>query len=71
MPKNDYLLISTCYSFVCGYKSLIRSRSYIKVTHEGQDQIEVIYAGSLHLNQMRSCSSTHVKNTKIEANGIE
>ena len=29
--KNDYLLISTCYSFVCGYRSLIRSRSLIKV----------------------------------------
>ena len=29
--KNDYLLISTCYSFVCAYRPLIRSRSHIKV----------------------------------------
>ena len=33
----------------------------VKVTHQGQHQIEVIfkerycYAGGLHLNQMRSC----------------
>ena len=54
--KNDYLLISTCYSFVCGYRSLIRSRS-----NQCQAQIKVIfkkicsYVGGLHLNQMRSC----------------
>ena len=37
--KNDYLLISTCYSFVCTYRPLIRSRSHIKVkvTYQGQD----------------------------------
>ena len=29
--KNDYSLISTCYSFVCAYRLLIRSRSHIKV----------------------------------------
>ena len=41
--KNDYLLISTCYSFVCTYRPLIRSRSHIKVkvTHQGQGQIKV------------------------------
>ena len=53
---NIYSLISTCYSFVCAYRPLIRSRS-----NQGQDQIEVIfkerysYAGGLHWNQMRSC----------------
>ena len=62
--KNDYLLISTCYSFVRTYRPLMRPRSRIKVkvTHQGQGQhqIEVIskerysYAGGLHLNQMRS-----------------
>ena len=69
MQKNDYLLISTCYSFVCTFKAIkkvnvtyqgqghtSRSRS-----NQGQHQIEVIfkegysYAGGLHLNQMRSC----------------
>ena len=41
--KNDYLVISTCYSFVCTYRPLIRSRSHIKVkvTHQGQGQIKV------------------------------
>ena len=41
--KNDYLLISTCYSFVCTYRPLIRARSHIKVkvTHQGQGQIKV------------------------------
>ena len=29
--KNDYLPISTCYSFVCAYRPLITSRSHIKV----------------------------------------
>ena len=29
--KNDCLLISTCYSFVCTHRPLIRSRSHIKV----------------------------------------
>ena len=55
--KNDYLLISTCYCFVCTYRPLIRTRSHIKVkvTHQGQGhtsrsrsnqgqhQIEVIF----------------------------
>ena len=67
--KNDYLLISTCYSFVCTFKVIKK----VKVTYQGQGhtsrsrsnqgqhQIEVIfkerysYAGGLHLNQMRSC----------------
>ena len=31
VKKKDCLLILTCYSFVCGYRSLIRSRSHIKV----------------------------------------
>ena len=31
MRKKIVLLISTSYSFVCGYRSLIRSRSHIKV----------------------------------------
>ena len=61
--KNDYLLMSACYSFVCGYRSLVRSRSHIKVkvTHKYQGQIRVIskerysYVGGLHLNQMCSC----------------
>ena len=54
--KNDYILISICYSFVCVYRPLIQSRS-----NKGQDQIEVIfkkrysYMGGLHLNQMHSC----------------
>ena len=69
MQKNDYALISTCYSFVCAYRPLIRSRSHIKVkvTHQGQDQIEVIlkerysYAGGLHLNQMRSCFNINLE----------
>ena len=41
--KNDYLLISTCYSFVCTFKAIKRSRSCIKVkvTHQGQGQIKV------------------------------
>ena len=41
--KNDYLLISTCYSFVWTYRPLMRSRSHIKVkvTHQGQGQIKV------------------------------
>ena len=41
--KNDYLLISTCYSFLCTYRPLKRSRSPIKVkvTHQGQGQIKV------------------------------
>ena len=41
--KNDYLLISTCYSFVCTYRPLKRLRSHIKVkvTHQGQGQIKV------------------------------
>ena len=44
--KNDYLLISTCYSTLyVATGPLIRSRSNIKV----------IYVGGLHLNQMRSC----------------
>ena len=57
--KNDYSFISTCYSFVCAYNPLIRSRSS---SNQGQDQIKVIfrerysYVGALHLNQMRSCS---------------
>ena len=63
--KFDYLkLISTCYSFVCTYRPLIRSRSR---SHQGQGQIKVniklrsflrrdtLNAGGLHLNQMRSC----------------
>ena len=29
--KNDYLIISTCYSFVWTYRPLMRSRSHIKV----------------------------------------
>ena len=39
----------------------IQAINKVKVTHQGQDQIEVIfkkrysYAGGLHLNQMRSC----------------
>ena len=39
--KNDYLLILTCYSFVCTYRPLIRSRSYfkVKVTHQGQIKV--------------------------------
>ena len=41
------LLILTCYSFICGYRSLIRSRSHIgtKVTYRGQyqGQIKVIF----------------------------
>ena len=43
MYKNDYLLISTCYSFVCSCRSLIRSRLHIniKATHQGQGQIKV------------------------------
>ena len=43
MCKNDYSLISTCYSFVCTYRLLIRSRSHIqvKVIHQGQCQIKV------------------------------
>ena len=61
--KNDYLLISTCYSFVWTYRPLMRSMSHIKVkvTHQGQGQIKVnikerySYTGGLHLNQMRSC----------------
>ena len=38
--KNYYLLISTCYSFVC---IVIKSMSHIKVkvTHQGQGQIKV------------------------------
>ena len=75
MQKNDYLLISTCYSFVCTFKAIkkvkvtyqgqghtSRSRSY-----QGQHQIEVIfkerysYAGGLHLNQMRSCYFMYLK----------
>ena len=41
--ENDYLLISTCYSFVCTYMPLIRSKSHIKVkvTYQGQGQIKV------------------------------
>ena len=41
--KNDYLLISTYYSFVWTYRPLIRSRSHIKVkvTHQGQGQTKV------------------------------
>ena len=35
--KNDYLLISTCYSFVCTYRPLIRSMSHIKVKVTHQD----------------------------------
>ena len=69
--KNDYLLISTCYSFVCHL--YVQAIKKVKVTYQGQGhtsrsrsnqgqhQIEVIfkerysYAGGLHLNQMRSC----------------
>ena len=42
--KNDYLLISTHYSFVCSCKSSIRSRSHIKfqVIPQGQGQIEAV-----------------------------
>ena len=61
MCKNDYLLISTCYSFVCDYSS-IRSMSYFKVEFKSmlrsnQDHFKerYSYAGGLHLNQMRSC----------------
>ena len=61
--KNDYLRILTCYSFICSYRSLIWSRSHIKVkvtytkikvTHQGQGQIKITskkrfsYAGDLH-----------------------
>ena len=40
--KNDYLLISTCYSCVC-YRLSIRSRSHtkVKVTKRVQGQIKV------------------------------
>ena len=61
MYKNDCLLILTCYSFVCGYRSLIRSHIKVKVTHHSQGQSKVIlkerwsYVGGLYLNQMRSC----------------
>ena len=69
VQKNDYLLISTCYSFVCTFKAIKK----FKVTYQGQGhtsrsrsnqgqhQIEVIfkerysYVGGLHLNQIRSC----------------
>ena len=34
--KNDNLLILTCYFFVCGFRSLMRSRS-----HQGLGQINV------------------------------
>ena len=30
--KNDYLLISTCYSFVCTFKAIKK----VKVTYQGQ-----------------------------------
>ena len=63
MHKNDYLLISTCFSFICAYSPLIMSRSHIKVeVKSGQDQIGVIfkerysYVVGLHLNQVHSCS---------------
>ena len=75
MQKNYYLLISTCYSFVCTFKAIKK----VKVTYQGQGhtsrsrsyqgkhQIEVIfkerysYAGGLHLNQMRSGSLSFLK----------
>ena len=71
MQRNDYLLISTCYSFVCGYRSLIRSRS-----NQGQDQIEFIskerysYASGLHLNQMRSCFLIGYNGFYVTATGM-
>ena len=69
MQKNDYLLISTCYSFVCTFKTIKKVKVMYQCqghtsrsrSNQGQHQIEVIfkerysYAGGLHLNQMRSC----------------
>ena len=52
MYKNDCLLILTCYSFLCGYRSLIRS-SQGQITFIFKERCS--YAGGLHLNQMRSC----------------
>ena len=59
--QNDYLLISTCYSFVCDNRYLIRSHIKFKVTHQGQGQIKASSkerhsnTDGFHLNQMRSC----------------
>ena len=39
VQNNDNLLISTCYSFVCGYSLPIRSRSHIK--RQGQINAKV------------------------------
>ena len=45
--KIKIIFISTCYSFVCGYKSLIGSRPYTKVkvtptlrSRSNQDQFQ-------------------------------
>ena len=44
--KTDCLLILNCYSFVCRYMLLIRSRSHIKV--------KVTYQGQGHTSRSRS-----------------
>ena len=53
--NNDNLLVSTCYSFVCSYRSLIRSRSHIKGQIKVTSKESHSYMGGLHLKQMRSC----------------
>ena len=49
-----------CYSFVCGYRSLIRSGSHTKVKVKLRSFSNKIcsYVGGLHLNQMRPCSAS-------------
>ena len=60
------LLISTCYSFVCGHRSLIRSKSHIKVKVTSRLKKNMSLpilcspycqqAGGLHSTEMHSCS---------------